>query len=119
MALALASLGAKFVTGIDVMPRNITAAAANRERLQLGACVQFMCEDVHEWSPAEKYDVVVSHEALEHIDEPERFLNKLDALTTPSGSVCTGVWSTVLLSVRRPYGLLLSDCDPVAGSPVF
>jgi 2-polyprenyl-3-methyl-5-hydroxy-6-metoxy-1,4-benzoquinol methylase len=87
MALALATLGARHVTGIDVTPRSIATAAANSERMQLNARVQFICADIHRWVPPSTFDVVLSHEALEHIQEPERFLSRLNTLVKPTGIV--------------------------------
>ena len=37
--------------------------------------------------PRSKYDVVLSHEALEHIQEPEKFLMRLRTLVKPTGIV--------------------------------
>ena len=51
MALALATLGAQHVTGIDVTPRNIVTAEANSKRMGLSARVQFICADIHNWGP--------------------------------------------------------------------
>ena len=87
MTLALAALGAKSVTGVDVVPRNIKAAVANSEQAGLNGRVKFLCEDIHNWSPPHRYDVVLSHEALEHILEPDRFLAALDRFVRPSGIV--------------------------------
>jgi 2-polyprenyl-3-methyl-5-hydroxy-6-metoxy-1,4-benzoquinol methylase len=87
MALALAVLGAQHVTGIDVTPRSIVTAVANRTRMQLDTRVQFICADIHSWVPPSKYDVVLSHEALEHIQEPEKFLSRLRTLIKPTGIV--------------------------------
>jgi SAM-dependent methyltransferase len=87
MTLALATLGAQLVTGIDVTPRGIVTAVTNSKRLQLNTRVQFICTDVHSWVPQTKYDVVLSHEALEHIQEPEKFLSRLRTLVKPAGVV--------------------------------
>jgi SAM-dependent methyltransferase len=87
MALALAVLGARQVTGIDVTPRSILTAVANSERMHLSTRVQFVCADIHSWVPASQYDVVLSHEALEHIRDPETFLSRLRTLVRPTGIV--------------------------------
>ncbi len=87
MALALAVLGARHVTGIDVTPRSIVTAVANSTRMQLDTRVDFICADIHSWEPSSQFDVVLSHEALEHILEPEKFLGRLRILVKPTGIV--------------------------------
>jgi 2-polyprenyl-3-methyl-5-hydroxy-6-metoxy-1,4-benzoquinol methylase len=85
ISLALARLGAQSVTGIDIVPRHIGAANGNANRLQLSARVKFICEDIHSWRPPHQYDVLLSHEALEHIRDPDKFLSRLTAFVTPAG----------------------------------
>jgi SAM-dependent methyltransferase len=86
MALALATVGAGRVTGVDFTPRYITAANANRERLQLGDNVDFVCCDIHAWTPPHRYDVVLSHEALEHISDVKGLLERIRGLMKPEGT---------------------------------
>jgi SAM-dependent methyltransferase len=85
IALALAKLGATRVTGLDFVPRYVAAANANRERLLLCDRVEFVCRDFHEWTPPHRYDIVLSHEALEHIHDPKSFLERLRGLMKPQG----------------------------------
>ncbi|HEV2201989.1 MAG TPA: class I SAM-dependent methyltransferase [Bryobacteraceae bacterium] len=85
IALGLAQLGAGHVTGIDIVPRYISAATANADRLQLTDRVQFLHQDIHHWAPSERYDVVLSHEALEHIRDPQAFLRVLKRFVRPHG----------------------------------
>ena len=85
IALGLAKVGAGYVTGIDIVPRYISAANANADRLQLRHRVEFLQRDVHDWAPPERYDVVLSHEALEHIRDPESFLRLLKRFVRPGG----------------------------------
>jgi 2-polyprenyl-3-methyl-5-hydroxy-6-metoxy-1,4-benzoquinol methylase len=85
ITLALAKLGAGKVTGLDFLPRYISAAVANSERVQLGDRVEFVCCDVHDWTPPHRYDVVISHEALEHIRDPKGLLARLSALVESKG----------------------------------
>src|SRR5438132_9707045 len=65
IALGLAKLGASYVTGVDIVARFISTATANMDRLQLKGRVEFLHQDIHNWSPPDRYDVVFSHEALE------------------------------------------------------
>ena len=84
LTLALAGLGAENVTGVDFLRRNIQrakacAAQAGCER------VQFVCADVYEWIPERRYDVLLSFDALEHIDAPAAFLRKMADFIAPGG----------------------------------
>lgn len=83
ITIALAQRGVKYLTGIDFVERNIVSAKANAERLQVA--VQFICEDIHKWRPSHRFDVVLSHEALEHIENPKEFLRKLAEFVEPTG----------------------------------
>jgi SAM-dependent methyltransferase len=85
IALALKSMGAGSVTGVDMVPRYISAANANKNLLGIDDGVEFLCRDIINWEPVERYDVVLSHEALEHIREPWVFLRKLKQLVAPGG----------------------------------
>ena len=87
ITLALARLGAGHVTGLDLVPRYTSAAIANARLLGLADKAEFVCHDVHDWTPPRRFDVVLSHEALEHIHDPKGFLARLDALVAPDGIV--------------------------------
>ncbi len=93
VALGLAKLGASYVTGVDIVARCISAATANLDRLQLKGRVEFLHQDIHNWSPSDRYDVVLSHEALEHIRDPKSFLQLLKRFVRPHG--------IVVLALRR------------------
>jgi len=64
------------ITGVDFLPRNIERARACARQAGLGEDVQFVCRDLYEWAPEGKYDVLLSFDALEHIDGPKAFLQK-------------------------------------------
>jgi 2-polyprenyl-3-methyl-5-hydroxy-6-metoxy-1,4-benzoquinol methylase len=76
IAIALASKGCEEVTGIDLVPRRIAQATMTAERLGIDNCVHFVCEDIHTWQAPCRYDVILSHEALEHIGNPQYFLKR-------------------------------------------
>jgi SAM-dependent methyltransferase len=84
-AIALARLGCKSVTGIDLMPRNIIVATRNAERLGVSRATAFVAEDVHVWRAPRRFDVIMSHEALEHIRDPRGFLARIRQLVSPGG----------------------------------
>lgn len=85
LSIFLARLGAGHVTGIDFMPRAIDAARLNAGREGVAGKVSFVCADLHEWMPAEKYDVLLSFDVLEHVRDPRRFLRRMAEFVTPDG----------------------------------
>jgi SAM-dependent methyltransferase len=91
LTIALAQMGAGRITGVDFLPRSIDTARAHAARIG-AANAQFVCADLHSWVPPEKYDVLLSFDAFEHIDEPRAFLQKMKQLVAPGGVavVCFG-----------------------------
>ena len=85
LAIALVRAGCRSVTGIDVIPRNVIVATRNAERVGVSGAATFVAEDIHRWKAPRRYDVVVSHEALEHIDDPRAFLGGIRRLISPHG----------------------------------
>jgi SAM-dependent methyltransferase len=85
ITIALAKVGCKKITGIDVVPRKIDQATFNAKRLRVN--VEFICQDIHDWRPPHPYDVILSHEALEHIHSPQGLLQKVAKLVAPNGIV--------------------------------
>jgi SAM-dependent methyltransferase len=85
LTIALAKLGCRHVTGVDFVPRNITTCQKHAEQLGLGNVVQFICQDLNNWIPQKKYDVLLSFDAFEHIDAPDRFLRKMADFVSPDG----------------------------------
>jgi SAM-dependent methyltransferase len=91
LTIALAKMGVKRITGVDFLPRSIETARAHAARLCAGNA-QFICADLHSWVPPQKYDVLLSFDAFEHIDQPRAFLRKMKDLVAPGGVavVCFG-----------------------------
>lgn len=87
IAIALAKLGCTNVTGIDIVPRNIDAAISASRKLGVQDRIQFICADINTWSVAKPYDAIISIEAMEHIDDPKKFLQILSRLLAPEGLV--------------------------------
>jgi SAM-dependent methyltransferase len=85
LTLAFARLGVKRITGVDFLPRNIERAQAYSKQTGAGPGVQFICRDLRAWIPEEKYDVLLSFDALEHIEGPEAFLRKMTDFIAPGG----------------------------------
>jgi len=85
LSLAFADLGARHVTGVDFLPRNIERARASAAHLGLDEAVKFVCADLYEWAPDGKYDVLLSFDALEHVDAPEALLGRMADFIAPGG----------------------------------
>ena len=85
LALALIQAGATDVTGVDLVERQIDAARVAAKQAGGTCCPDFICADINTWQPNRRYDVVVSHEALEHISQPDKFLSSLTRLLKPEG----------------------------------
>jgi len=85
LTLAFAKLGVERITGVDFLPRNIDRARAQARELGAGEGVRFVRHDLRAWVPDEKYDVLLSFDALEHIEDPEAFLRKMTEFVVPGG----------------------------------
>ena len=85
LTLAFAGLGVRRITGVDFLPRNIERARAYAAQVGVGQDVRFICRDLYAWVPDEKYDVLLSFDAFEHIDSPAAFLRKMTDFITPTG----------------------------------
>jgi 2-polyprenyl-3-methyl-5-hydroxy-6-metoxy-1,4-benzoquinol methylase len=85
ITIALAKAGCKKVTGIDLVQRVIDQATLNAKQLRVDDHVEFICENIHNWHPLHQYDVILSHEALEHIENPQEFLQEVANLINPNG----------------------------------
>jgi 2-polyprenyl-3-methyl-5-hydroxy-6-metoxy-1,4-benzoquinol methylase len=85
IAIALNRLGVKNITGIDIVQRQISQAIRRAQQLQVEQNVKFICGDINQWQSPCQYDVILSHEALEHINNPELFLRKVAQLIVPHG----------------------------------
>jgi SAM-dependent methyltransferase len=91
LTLALAGMGAGRITGVDFLPRSIDTARAHAARIGAGN-VSFACADLHSWAPPQKYDVLLSFDAFEHIEDPRAFLLRMKQLLAPGGVavICFG-----------------------------
>lgn len=85
LTLAFARLGVKRITGVDFLPRYIERARAHAAQIGAGQDVRFVCRDLYTWVPDERYDVLLSFDAFEHIDSPAAFLRKMTDFITPTG----------------------------------
>lgn len=86
LAEGLASRGAR-VTGIDMAPENVAAAAHHAAAGAL--TIDYRCVDVEDLARerAGAFDVVTCLEMLEHVPEPERIVAACAAAVRPGGAV--------------------------------
>ena len=87
VTIALANLGCGHVTGIDFVPRNIVQSELLAAQEGGTDKVEFVCEDVHKWNPRQKFDVLISFNVFEHIDDPRLFLEAMVKLISKDGMV--------------------------------
>lgn len=85
LTVALAGVGVRHITGVDFLPRNIDRALACARQARVSEGVRFVRCDLYAWVPNEKYDVLLSFDALEHIDDPGAFLRKMTDFIAPGG----------------------------------
>jgi 2-polyprenyl-3-methyl-5-hydroxy-6-metoxy-1,4-benzoquinol methylase len=85
LSLGLALAGARDVTGLDIVPRNIEQAQALSELLDPPSRPSFVNIDIHDWKPQRGYDVLFVLGAMEHIHDPRTFLAELPRLLKPEG----------------------------------
>jgi 2-polyprenyl-3-methyl-5-hydroxy-6-metoxy-1,4-benzoquinol methylase len=67
---------------VDFLPRYIERARAYTRQLGTEQGVQFICRDLHEWVPEEKFDILLSFDAFEHIHDPA-FLRMMTDFVAP------------------------------------
>ena len=81
MAVALALESGGVVKGVDVVAKRVEAARRLAESASLDSSrVRFERAGWDDLAPDEKFDVVLSHEALEHYAEPLAFLTRARSL---------------------------------------
>ena len=80
ISLALAQRGCRYVTGIDIDPHYIKIAKRCARERQLQDKVTFECMNVHDLPNEKEYDIVLSHEMLEHVERPGDCLRRMDGV---------------------------------------
>lgn len=79
--------GARSVVGVDVCPQTVEYA---RKHYQTSN-VEFICANAEQFEWQEKFDVVVSFETIEHLEKPDRFLDRIHHLLIPGGDFLLSV----------------------------
>ena len=85
LTIALSKLGVGPITGVDFLPRFVTSARENARAAGVEDRVEFVCADLRTWNPPQKFDVLISFDALEHIDQPRDFLARMRDFVAPGG----------------------------------
>lgn len=87
---ALAAVGSTGqVTGIDISPEMLAAAAA----VPGGDSIVWRAADVVTWQPDSTWDVVVSRFGVMFFSDPQAAFAALALATRPGGRLCFAVWS--------------------------
>jgi 2-polyprenyl-3-methyl-5-hydroxy-6-metoxy-1,4-benzoquinol methylase len=76
LALACADAGARRVLGIDISDQRLAAA----RQMCAGRAVEFRNLDILEQQLAERFEVVLCTDVLEHVPEPARMLRRIGTL---------------------------------------
>lgn len=85
LTLGLVRAGVTNIVGVDFLPRAIEQARRNAKEGGLDDRVRFECADLRTWTPIDKFDVVFSFDAFEHIGNPEAFLRRMQDFVAPGG----------------------------------
>ena len=102
ISLALAQRGCRYVTGIDIDPHYIKIAKRCARERQLQDKVTFECMNVHDLPNEKEYDIVLSHEMLEHVERPGDCLRRMDGV----------------LKSKSPGGVIILAFGPLFHSPL-
>lgn len=94
LANFIAKNGAIEVWGVDIQDIHIkiAKAIANKENINN---VKFLEYNFHEWATEERFDYVISYEALDHIPDTKATLNKMASLLKDDGKIInfsSGFW---------------------------
>ncbi len=114
-SLYYASLGAKHVTGLDVLEKYGPQANALAASLGLDDRFTFLCRDAADTGlPDGSFDTIVMNDAMEHVSDPAGVLRECARLLKPGGRLFVN-----FPPYYHPYGAHLSDRIGVPWVQVF
>jgi ubiquinone/menaquinone biosynthesis C-methylase UbiE len=100
----LAMNGAAEVYGVEIQPSHVKVAESFAARQGISNA-KFVASDFHQWETTEKFDYVLSYEALDHIPHIGPTMKKMASLSKDDGKIinfAAGFW-------RAPLGA--DHCD--------
>jgi ubiquinone/menaquinone biosynthesis C-methylase UbiE len=121
LAIYLAMKGADEAWGVDIQDQHIKLANSAADRLGVSN-VKFIREDFHQWETDEKFDYVLTYEALDHIPNVGATMKKMASLLAPNGRIinfAAGFWKGPIgadhcddfMKVHPPWTQLLFTDD--------
>jgi len=108
----LARLGAE-VTGIDASEQNINIAKHHCARDVTTQHINYVCSTVEDLAPHSlgKFDAVVASEVIEHVDNPEMFIQTLSNVLKEDGSL----FLTTINRTNRSWLLAVVGAEYILG----
>ena len=85
LTIGLAKLGLADVTGVDYLPRFVEYARRGAREAGVTGRTHFVCADLRTWEPGQRFDVLLSFDAFEHIGNPDAFLARMRDFVAPGG----------------------------------
>lgn len=71
------------VTGLDASEKNIAIAKAHAKKMELK--ITYQQGAIEDFDQEKKFDVVLAMEVIEHVNDPEAFINNVAARLKPGG----------------------------------
>ena len=100
----LCRLGAK-VTGIDFIKNNIKIAKQHAKQSNLE--INYICQNLYNLNLKKKFDVILLLEVIEHLDNWQKLIKKLDKLLKPKGKLIISTINRNLIS--KFFALFLAE----------
>ena len=105
----MAKLGAN-VTGLDVVEKNIKTASTHAKNQ--GLKIKYIHSTVEKISEkAEKFDVILNMEVIEHVSDVNLFINSCNKILSPNGIMIFASLNRTLIS----YGLAIIGVEYILG----